>query len=32
MQKRKNDDDVCKDGGWCYGHHEKLRKVGKEGG
>jgi hypothetical protein len=19
-------------GGWCCGHHEKLREVGKEGG
>jgi hypothetical protein len=31
MWEWKNDD-VCKDEGWCYGHHEKLREVGKEGG
>jgi len=23
---------MCKDWGWCCGHHEKLREVGKEGG
>ncbi len=27
-----NDDDVCKDGEWCCGHHEKLKEVGNDGG
>jgi len=32
MWKGRDDDDVCKDGGRCCGHHEKLTEVGMKGG